>query len=768
MPQAYSPNLEPVQAPDYLGETFEEQSIDPSQMEHQDKDALSTDGNQKEKRGSKRMDESEALDDHRKSKRTKVLTGVDRARISTTHLVANPNQNPSMWEDVKDAETLEKLPEFNKSTSQKGAWVELQINMPDDMCEEFRRDKAWVKKAMRNFSGKGYFKPADHGEWSARGMNSSIKPHQVISAGFMRGREKGQDLPKGGIIADTMGFGKTVKVLLNIVNGRADHKSDISDENHPLQTLIVVPSALLGQWYEEALKHCEEGINKGEWGIGLVMCFKSAEAKWTQPSSIYKNTVVFTSYDTVRQSLRSRTSRKSLSVRKRVDRSEQDEGSQRGPLHRTKFLRIILDEGHEIRSRDTQTLRAIQELDAEFRWVLTGTPMINGSFDLYNLFNFIRHPEICGKITYDEFKAKYDRTKDGKPGGKIPHDLLQCMHGFTHSGTLFGSRVIDLPSNSVSTTFLKPYPLEAAIYRIVQKRFRKCARSTQNDDSEGTTRLNPLTILSLLRQASSHPLLPKPEMFNPLKREDLDKLNKIFQKETTKDIEKRSNTDGQNAGAKKSVPSTMRNINQSRRSDRTPCTSCEMSAKEARVVNCGHVYCVDCLLRITTMHLTEVNGPTAPRCTGEGCGEVMGIPERLDTEADDLPRWLDTKGGVYPSAKTDEVKSQISKWLDPNEPDGDPTNKILVFTHWHEMIHILSKIFQLAGWNFDAMYGKVTQKERETITKKFQTDPSVKILLLTYGTGGVGLNLTAANRVILMDPQWHETGEDQALSRSYR
>lgn len=60
-------------------------------------------------------------------------------------------------------------------------------------------------------------------------------------------------------------------------------------------------------------------------------------------------------------------------------------------LHpRSKFYRVILDEAQCIKNKDTQGSKAAHQLDATYRWCLTGTPMMNGVTELYPLIRFLR------------------------------------------------------------------------------------------------------------------------------------------------------------------------------------------------------------------------------------------------------------------------------------------------------------------------------------------------------------------------------------------
>ena len=95
--------------------------------------------------------------------------------------------------------------------------------------------------------------------------------------------------------------------------------------------------------------------------------------------------------------------------------------------------------------------------------------------------------------------------------------------------------------------------------------------------------------------------------------------------------------------------------------------------------------------------------------------------------------------------------------------------KILVFTQYREMG------FRLQSWIENAMnekapflHGAVSIKERSQMVDAFQTDPEVKVMILSLKAAGTGLNLTAASAVIHYDLWWNPAVESQATDRAYR
>lgn len=112
--------------------------------------------------------------------------------------------------------------------------------------------KAWGPRAVR----------AKDGFWEVKGLQSLMHHHQLIVGAWMMGRElkATPKLPRGGILADAMGLGKTIETLSCIVGNQA---SEMLQEEGKGATLVVVPSGqMISQWMSEVKKHCEKKFSK--------------------------------------------------------------------------------------------------------------------------------------------------------------------------------------------------------------------------------------------------------------------------------------------------------------------------------------------------------------------------------------------------------------------------------------------------------------------------------------------------------------------------
>ncbi|HNE28942.1 MAG TPA: DEAD/DEAH box helicase, partial [Saprospiraceae bacterium] len=95
-------------------------------------------------------------------------------------------------------------------------------------------------------------------------------------------------------------------------------------------------------------------------------------------------------------------------------------------------------------------------------------------------------------------------------------------------------------------------------------------------------------------------------------------------------------------------------------------------------------------------------------------------------------------------------------------------HKVLFFSSFERHLQLFRREFEAAGQSFAWLTGDTATPDRAREVKRFQEDPSVQAFFMTVKAGGVGLNLTAADYVFLLDPWWNPAAEDQAIARAHR
>ncbi|PRW57121.1 CHROMATIN REMODELING 8 [Chlorella sorokiniana] len=95
-------------------------------------------------------------------------------------------------------------------------------------------------------------------------------------------------------------------------------------------------------------------------------------------------------------------------------------------------------------------------------------------------------------------------------------------------------------------------------------------------------------------------------------------------------------------------------------------------------------------------------------------------------------------------------------------------HKALVFTQTQQMLDIVEKHAQAQGYTYHRMDGSTSVATRARLIDDFNNNPEVFCFLLTTRVGGLGVNLTGANRVLLYDPDWNPSTDVQARERAWR
>lgn len=119
----------------------------------------------------------------------------------------------------------------------------------------------------------------------------------------------------------------------------------------------------------------------------------------------------------------------------------------------------------------------------------------------------------------------------------------------------------------------------------------------------------------------------------------------------------------------------------------------------------------------------------------------------------------------YEDYKSESGKLELCMELVSEAIEGG--HKVLLFSQFTSMLDIIRERFQKQGISSYTIQGSTTKEKRQELVGKFQRD-STNAFLISLKAGGLGLNLTAADVVILYDPWWNTAAENQAADRAYR
>jgi SWI/SNF-related matrix-associated actin-dependent regulator of chromatin subfamily A3 len=541
------------------------------------------------------------------------------------------------------------------------------------------------------------------------------------------------DLVSGGILADDMGLGKTLQAIALIL---ADRRSLQDGENRT--TLVVCPTMVVSNWSKQIEEHvvADRPLK--------VLRYQRSAKKPIGPADLVKYDVVLVTYGSLQSEWKLPANSK-----------EPAWGLRSKGLYSIKWRRVILDEAHTIRAIGSASHQACIHLEAISRWALTGTPVVNKIENLYPIFQFLKLPTCVGDGRGFEMHIERGLKLKSLEAGVLLRATLATHALRRKKGMHFIDRALSLPPIQTKNLTLQMSPFEMTKYNEA----RELALSTlRGIERGGIDRLDPRYKMSNLlrsvidmRKTCSHwllydswierlleialqatPLEHTPENKNTL--QDMLQLVIEAQDECAVCLEPLIN---------------MGNI-----------------LTEPVITTCMHAFCRRCIERtIEEQHRCPLCRHNIPNTT-----QLVGPrPEVVEDEEvngeEDNPRANDDNS----DEKSTKVEA-IVDLLKQTAQRGDDT-KTIVFSSWNPYLALLQTALRLSDLpdsTFVRIDSSIPQVRREAALSRFEKDPSCTILLASYGMCGVGLNLIAANHIILADSWWTTAVEDQAITRVHR
>ena len=155
-----------------------------------------------------------------------------------------------------------------------------------------------------------------------------------------------------------------------------------------------------------------------------------------------------------------------------------------------------------------------------------------------------------------------------------------------------------------------------------------------------------------------------------------------------------------------------------------------------------------------------------PRNDNRYCEDMSNLKVALPGQWEDV--WLARNNALVQSHREYCGKWKVlKKLLDLWYSNGD---KVLVFSHSVRLLRLLKALFDVDGtkYNFCYLDGGMSYDERAQTVASFNADARQFVFLVSSKAGGVGLNITSANKVVVVDPSWNPAYDLQAQDRAYR
>ena len=514
-------------------------------------------------------------------------------------------------------------------------------------------------------------------------------------------------LASGGILGDDMGLGKTIQIISLIM---ADpHKS-----KQP--TLIVAPLSVMSNWSAQAAAHVKLKY------APKVFIYHGPENRGLTPAQFEDYDIVITTYQTMSMEIFPHGQKEAVKV-----------PSSTG-LFSITWRRVVLDEGHQIRNPKAKQTLAACSLKASSRWIITGTPIVNSLKDLYSHVRFLGVPGGLGE--FEIYNSILIRPL--KAGDRNASLLLRALMSALCLRRTKDMKFIDLklPKISFHQVPVKFLPHEQERYDALSAEAKGALENVKLKKGQGNGAMTHLLeILLRMRQVTNH--------WKLVGEDRIKNLLELIEENKTVDIMNEKNR------------RALQDLLQLRIESQEDCPVCMDIMREPVITACAHAFCTDCIEKvIETQH-------KCPMCRAE---------------------MIDNKTLVQPAASLGESSQEDVLDIDPETTsskieamihilkasDAEDNTKTVVFSQWTSFLNIVETQLYKHGLNFTRIDGKMSAARRDAAIETLNTDPSCKILLASLAVCSVGLNLVAANNVILADSWWAPAIEDQATDRIYR
>ena len=303
-------------------------------------------------------------------------------------------------------------------------------------------------------------------------VKATLRPYQIQGVKWLL---EHYNNGLGACLADDMGLGKTLQTLSTLVavqeqlefKKTEDIQLDLFGNEIPvpkeyLKALIVLPSSLVFNWYNEARKFTPHFRRIQYVGNDRKLLSKKLE----------KYDVIFTSYAVVSRD---------ISI-----------------LEKYNFRYLILDESQYIKNKNSKIFKDINQIKASHKISLSGTPIENSLDDLWSQMQFI-NPNILG--SYSFFAENYKLPIEKKQDENCLLELKNLISPFILRRTK--EQVLkDLPELSEQIFYCEMEPEQEKLYEEEKSKARNSLLKT---DGSGVDKINIINTLMRLRQLSNHP-----------------------------------------------------------------------------------------------------------------------------------------------------------------------------------------------------------------------------------------------------------------------
>lgn len=466
----------------------------------------------------------------------------------------------------------------------------------------------------------------------------------------------------GGILADDMGLGKTCQVISLIsLLAEVSEAGILAGKAGP--NLVVVPASVLDNWLNEFAKFAPD--------LSIVKYSGSPTERDELAAELQESgeqyDVIVTSYTQIKRTRDAKA------------------------LSKIGINAAIFDEGHKLKNPETNLYRDLILIKANWKLLITGTPIQNNIMEMITLLNFIspnlfHHDREC----FEELFAQKASLKEVSEGATLLSDRIQRARSILEPFILQRKKeqvLTSLPPKTRKVIYVDMPGRQKTNYEEKVANFRrsKIEKTKTKTFGRKSDENNPW---AQLRKASTHPQLFR-RFYDDQKIEEMaEKLLRYVPYEKLRQTE--------------------------------------------------HSKMVEELQQYSDFELNLW-------CRDEKCLKKYSCPEEF----------------LFESGKFRKLLELLKEY----RQKGD---RALVFSKFRRVLDILEECLSKEGISYRVLDGDTNVKDRQVLVDEYQADESISVFLLTTDAGGQGINLTAANKIVILDQSNNPQQDVQAENRAHR
>ena len=348
--------------------------------------------------------------------------------------------------------------------------------------------------------------------------------HQRRAVSWMRRREAAGSSPRGGMLADDQGLGKTFSAIALIAANpppprrraaatpearRGNDGARLEGSEKPAGgTLVVCPTSVLRQWQRELESKVSKSAN-----MRVLVHHGVGRAKLAAELAAYD--VVLTTFAVVGLEVASPPMAPAGAPSAQMSDAPADglaapsdaAAAPGGAIGGVEWFRVILDEAQSVKNARSQVAAAVSAVAAKCRWCLSGTPLQNNVDDLFSYFRFLRYEPYGDAASFRTLIKEPIRVDPAAGFRRLQAILRAVMLRRTKQSRINGEPIVRLPPRTVVHSRRVFLPAEQKAYARLQAEYRGKMEEYAAAGTVSSNYVNLLHMLLRLRQACNHPSL---------------------------------------------------------------------------------------------------------------------------------------------------------------------------------------------------------------------------------------------------------------------